>query len=346
MKIDEFNERTREVFRQIVDTYLETGEPVGSRTLSKALDLNISPASIRNVMADLEDSGLLYAPHTSAGRLPTDIGLRLLVDGLLELGNLTEAERQEISGQCAATGNSLEQVLEQAGAMLSGLSQGAGVVLAPKSNATLRHVEFVSQGTGRALMVLVSEDGQVENRLLDVPADMLPSTLTMAGNYLNARLAGRSLEATKEDILAELTRHEAELDDLASRLVEDGLALWSKPDSGDQMFIVRGQSNLLENLQASEDLERVRKLIEDLENKREFVHLLDLAHDAEGVRVFIGSENKLFSMSGSSLILSPYMNASQSIVGVVGVIGPTRMNYARVVPMVDYTARVIGRLLG
>jgi len=346
MKIDEFNERTREVFRQIVETYLETGEPVGSRTLSKALDLNISPASIRNVMADLEDSGLLYAPHTSAGRLPTDIGLRLFVDGLLELGNLTEAERQEISGQCAATGNSLEQVLEQAGVMLSGLSQGAGVVLAPKSNATLRHVEFVSQGTGRALMVLVSEDGQVENRLLDVPADMLPSTLTMAGNYLNARLAGRSLEAAKEDILAELTRHEAELDDLASRLVEDGLALWSKPDSGDQMFIVRGQSNLLENLQASEDLERVRKLIEDLENKREFVHLLDLAHDAEGVRVFIGSENKLFSMSGSSLILSPYMNASQSIVGVVGVIGPTRMNYSRVVPMVDYTARVIGRLLG
>jgi len=346
MKIDEFNERTREVFRQIVETYLETGEPVGSRTLSKALDLNISPASIRNVMADLEDSGLLYAPHTSAGRLPTDIGLRLFVDGLLELGNLTEAERQEISGQCAATGNSLEQVLEQAGAMLSGLSQGAGVVLAPKSNATLRHVEFVSQGTGRALMVLVSEDGQVENRLLDVPADMLPATLTMAGNYLNARLAGRSLEAAKEDILAELTRHEAELDDLASRLVEDGLALWSKPDSGDQMFIVRGQSNLLENLQASEDLERVRKLIEDLENKREFVHLLDLVHDAEGVRVFIGSENKLFSMSGSSLILSPYMNASQSIVGVVGVIGPTRMNYARVVPMVDYTARVIGRLLG
>jgi heat-inducible transcriptional repressor len=346
MKIDEFNERTREVFRQIVETYLETGEPVGSRTLSKALDLNISPASIRNVMADLEDSGLLYAPHTSAGRLPTDIGLRLFVGGLLELGNLTEAERQEISGQCAATGNSLEQVLEQAGAMLSGLSQGAGAVLAPKSNATLRHVEFVSQGPGRALMVLVSEDGQVENRLLDVPADMLPSTLTMAGNYLNARLAGRSLEAAKEDILAELTRHEAELDDLASRLVEDGLALWSKPDSGDQMFIVRGQSNLLENLQASEDLERVRKLIEDLENKREFVHLLDLAHDAEGVRVFIGSENKLFSMSGSSLILSPYMNASQSIVGVVGVIGPTRMNYARVVPTVDYTARVIGRLLG
>jgi heat-inducible transcriptional repressor len=346
MKIDEFNERTREVFRQIVETYLETGEPVGSRTLSKALDLNISPASIRNVMADLEDSGLLYAPHTSAGRLPTDIGLRLFVDGLLELGNLTEAERQEISGQCAATGNSLEQVLEQAGAMLSGLSQGAGVVLAPKSNATLRHVEFVSLGPGRALMVLVSEDGQVENRLLDVPADMLPSTLTMAGNYLNARLAGRSLETAKEDILAELARHEAELDNLASRLVEDGLALWSKPDSGDQMFIVRGQSNLLENLQASEDLERVRKLIEDLENKREFVHLLDLAHDAEGVRVFIGSENKLFSMSGSSLILSPYMNASQSIVGVVGVIGPTRMNYARVVPMVDYTARVIGRLLG
>ena len=344
--IEEFSQRTREVFRQIVENYLETGEPVGSRTLAKTLDLNISPASIRNVMADLEDSGLLYSPHTSAGRMPTDIGLRMFVDGLLEIGHLTEAERGEIKSQCAVAGNSFEHVLEQAGSMLSGLSQGAGVVLAPKTNSILRHVEFVSLGPGRALLVLVTEDGQVENRILEVPADIMPSTLTRAGNYLNARLSGRTLEEAQKNINDEMALHEAELDQLTSKVVKDGLALWSDQKAGDQLLIVRGQSNLLENLEAAEDLERIRKLIEDLENKRDFVHLLDLAHDADGVRIFIGSENKLFSMSGSSLILSPYMNAEQSSVGIVGVIGPTRINYAKVVPMVDYTAKIIGRLLG
>jgi heat-inducible transcriptional repressor len=344
--IEEFNQRTREVFRQIVENYLETGDPVGSRTLSKALDLSISPASIRNVMADLEESGLLYSPHTSAGRMPTDIGLRMFVDGLLELGNLTEAERQEIKSQCVANGNSFENVLEQAGTMLSGLSHGAGVVLAPKTNSKLRHVEFVGLSPGRALLVLVTEDGQVENRIVAVPLDMMPSTLVRAGNYLNARLMGRTLEEAQADINRELAQHEAELDQLTAKVVKDGLAQWSNAQEGDQLLIVRGQSNLLDNLEAAEDLERIQNLIKDLENKRDFVHLLDLAHDAEGVRIFIGSENKLFSMSGSSLILAPYMNAEQSIVGVVGVIGPTRINYARVVPMVDYTAKVIGRLLG
>jgi heat-inducible transcriptional repressor len=344
--IEEFNQRTRDVFRHIVETYLETGEPVGSRTLSKALDMNISPASIRNVMADLEESGLLYSPHTSAGRLPTDIGLRLFVDGLLELGNLTEAERREINSQCVVNGNSYEHVLEQAGTMLSGLSHGAGVVLAPKTNSKLRHVEFVGLSPGRALLVLVTEDGQVENRIVPVPLDMLPSTLVRAGNYLNARLIGRTLEEAQADINIELARHEAELDQLTAKVVEDGLAQWSNVQDSDQLLIVRGQSNLLDNLEAAEDLERIQNLIKDLENKRDFVHLLDLAHDAEGVRIFIGSENRLFSMSGSSLVLAPYMNTQQSVVGVVGVIGPTRMNYARVVPMVDYTAKVIGRLLG
>ena len=343
--IEDFNERTREIFRTIVENYLETGDPVGSRTLSKSIGLDVSPATIRNVMADLEDAGLLFAPHTSAGRLPTQIGLRIFVDGLLEIGNLTEEERGEIKSQCAVSGNSFDQVLEQAGSMLSGLSRGAGVVLAPKTNTQLKHVEFVSLSPGRALLVLVDEHGHIENRIMDVPTNILPSTLTRASNYLNARLTGRTLEEAQAGMVLELETRQAELDELTAKVVRDGLALWNDTDSGDQMLIVRGQSNLLEDLEAAEDLQRIQKLIADLENKRDFVHLLDLARDADGVRIFIGAENQLFSMSGSSLILSPYMNAEQSIVGVVGVIGPTRMNYARVVPMVDYTARVIGRVL-
>jgi len=342
--IEDFNERTRDIFRGIVENYLETGAPVGSRTLAHRLDLNLSPASIRNVMADLEDAGLLYSPHTSAGRLPTERGLRLFVDGLLELGNLSEDERNAITGRCAAGGRSLEGVLNEASALLSGLSHAAGLVVAPKLNSRIRHVEFVSLGPAQALAVLVTEDGQVENRIMDLPAGMMPSTLQQASNYLSARLTGKTLEEARSLIEQELARHQAQLDELSARVVQAGLAIWSG-EKGDQILIVHGQSHLLEDLQATEDLDRIRKLIEDLENKREFLHLLDLANDARGVRIFIGSENRLFSLSGSSLILAPYANEQRNVVGIVGVIGPTRINYARVVPMVDYTARVVGRLL-
>lgn len=344
--IEELNSRTREIFRAIVENFLDTGDPTGSRTLAKTIGINLSAASIRNVMAELEEAGLLYSPHTSAGRLPTDAGLRLFVDGLLEFGHLSESERSEIRAQCEVTGSNFDQVLRQASQMLSGLTQGAGIVLSPKTNGPLRHIEFISLNPGRALMVLVTEDGQVENRILDVPVALLPSTLTRAGNYLSTRLSGRTLDQAKSSIRAELDQHQAELDGLTQRVVEDGLALWSGDRDGERMLIVRGHSNLLEDLEAAEDLERIQKLLADLENKRDFIHLLDLAQDAEGVRIFIGSENQLFSLSGSSLILSPYMNADQTIVGIVGVIGPTRINYARVVPMVDYTAKVMGRLLG
>jgi len=343
--IEEFSERTREVFRTIVESYLATGDPVGSRTLSQQLGFNLSPASVRNVMADLEDAGLLFAPHTSAGRIPTQIGLRLFVDGLLEIGNLSDDDRKVIKNQCAAGGQNYENVFEQATSMLSGLSHCAGLVVAPKLNTQLKHIEFVSLSPGKALVVIVTEDGQVENRVINVPLDMLPSTLLQAGNYLNARLAGRTLEDAHLSVQLELEQHKVELDNLTTKVVEAGLAVWAGNEQPYETLIVRGQSNLLGDFAATDDLERIRKLLDDLENKKEFVHLLDLANDADGVRIFIGSENNLFSLSGSSLIVAPFGNAEKNIMGVVGVIGPTRVNYARLIPMVDYTAKVIGKYL-
>ena len=347
--IQELNERSRQIFRHIVESYLETGEPVGSRTLSQRLALKmgggLSPASIRNVMADLEDAGLLFAPHASAGRMPTEIGLRIFVDGLLEIGNLAEGERQTIESRVAAEGRSLEEVLTEATRMLSGLSQCAGLVVAPKLDKPLRHIEFVGLGPTRALVVIVTEDGTVENRVVDLPPGMTPSTLTQASNYLNARLVGRSIAAATREILQELEENRVELDQLTARVVEAGLAKWAG-GAETPTLIVSGQSHLLDDLSAAADLDRIRRLFDDLENKRELLRLLERADEAEGVRIFIGSENKLFSLSGSSLIVAPYANSRDQIVGMIGVIGPTRVNYGRVIPMVDYTAKVIGRLMG
>ncbi|MFQ5534707.1 MAG: heat-inducible transcriptional repressor HrcA [Sphingomonadales bacterium] len=342
--IKELNERSRQVFREIVDAYLTTGEPVGSRFLAQISNLPLSAASFRNIMAELEGAGLLYAPHTSAGRMPTETGLRLFVDGLLEVGDLTSDERAAIEGHCHAEGKRLEEVLAEATSMLSGLSMCAGVVLAPKADRPLKHIEFVPLGPGRALVVIVTEDGMVENRLIDLPLGLPPSALVHAGNYLSARLAGRTIEQVGDKILAEIEQNKAELDDLSARVVGAGLATWAGGETHDTL-IVRGRSNLLSDITAIEDLERIRKLFDDLETKKELMRLLELSRNADGVRIFIGSENNLFSLSGSSLIVSPYMDGRENIVGVIGVIGPTRVNYAKVIPLVDYTAEVIGRIL-
>jgi len=343
MMIDELNQRSREIFRRIVETYLENGTPVGSQTLARTTDLGLSPASIRNVMAQLEAAGLLYAPHASAGRMPTNTGLRLFVDGLLEVGDLTREERDTIDSHCTAAGRSFEDVLGEATALLSGLSKGAGLVLAPKADAPLRHIEFVPLQGDRALVVIVTESGLVENRVIDLPIGLPPSALVQAGNYLNARLSGRTIDETRAEILAEIDQHRAELDALSARVVEAGLATWGG-DSQDTL-IVRGQANLLNNVQALEDLEHIRKLFEALDTKNELIQLLDLSRQAEGVRIFIGAENSLFGLSGSSLIIAPYANRNENIVGAIGVIGPMRMNYAKIIPMVDYTAKIIGRIL-
>ncbi len=348
LSLGQLNERSREIFRQIVESYLATGEPVGSRNLSRILPMTLSPASVRNVMSDLEQLGLVYAPHTSAGRLPTEIGLRFFVDALMQIGDLTENDRKAIEAQVAAAGQSksLEGVLTEASGLLSGLSRAAGVVLTAKSNQRLKHIEFVRLEPERALVVLVAEDGQVENRVLGIPVGLPTSALIEAANFLNARIRGRTLAEVRTEIEQRLQEGQAELDELTKKIVAAGLASWSGGERDERKLIVRGQAHLLEDLKVLADLERVRLLFDDLETRREVVDLLGRAEQGEGVRIFIGSENKLFSLSGSSTIVAPYHDASGEIVGVLGVIGPTRLNYARIIPMVDYTAKVVSKLLG
>jgi heat-inducible transcriptional repressor len=347
LSLAQLNERSREIFRQIVESYLATGEPVGSRNLSRILPMTLSPASVRNVMSDLEQLGLVYAPHTSAGRLPTEIGLRFFVDALMQIGDLTEQDRKSIEAQVAGSGQSksVEAVLTEASGLLSGLSRAAGVVLTAKSNQRLKHIEFVRLEPQRALVVLVAEDGQVENRVLNIPVGLPTSALVEAANFLNARIRGRTLAEVRAEIEQRLKEGQAELDQLTQRIVAAGLGSWSGGESDERKLIVRGQAHLLEDLKAVADLERVRLLFDDLETRRDVIDLLGRAEQAEGVRIFIGSENKLFSLSGSSTIVAPYHDASGQIVGVLGVIGPTRLNYARIVPMVDYTAKVVSKLL-
>lgn len=338
------NDRSREIFREIVESYLESGHPVGSRTVSQRLKGTLSAASIRNVMADLEAIGLLEAPHTSSGRLPSELGLRTFIDGFLEIGDLASEEREAIEARCAAAGRSFEEVLTQASETLSGLSGWAGMVLAPKLESPLKHIEFVRLGENQALVVIVSEAGAVENRIVSIPTGLPQSSLIEAANFLNDRMRGRTLAEARGDVTRELEEHRAELDDLTSRLVASGMATWGGGSS--QTLIVRGRANLLDDLSAVEDLERIRQLFDDLESKEALIEVLEMANDGAGVRVFIGSESRLFSLSGSSTIVAPYRNREQKVVGAIGVVGPTHLNYARIVPMVDYTAKLIGRLIG
>lgn len=350
--IIELNERSKQIFRQIVDTYVETGEPIGSRTISRRPDQRLSPASIRNVMADLEDAGLLYSPHTSAGRVPTELGLRFYVDGLLEKGNLTESERQSIDSQCAGAGRSVEAVLSEASGALSGLSHYAGLVLAPKTEHPFKQVEFLPLGPGRALVVVVANNGMVENRAIELPVEIGTSALMEASNYLTARLAGRSLEEAKAEIEREIAEQRSQLDTLAQKAVQAGLATWTLDNAQDEgVLIVRGQARLLDDVTTLSDLERIRTLFAALETRKTMLKLIDLVQEADGVQIFIGAENQLFGLSGCTTVVAPYVAAEDGgggrprVVGAIGVIGPTRMNYARIVPMVDYTSRVVSRIL-
>jgi heat-inducible transcriptional repressor len=338
------DQRARDIFRRIVESYLQTGEPVGSRTLSLT-GVSLSPASIRNTMQDLTIAGLLASPHTSAGRIPTHAGLRLFVDGLLEIGDISREERREIDARLAGRGRSFEEALDEASTLLSGLAGGASIVASPVRDAGVKHVEFVALGHDQALAVLVADDGTVENRLMPLKAGVTPATLQEASNFLNARLKGRPLHEARSEMRTELESARRELDAAAARLVEDGLAAWSGGADRERALIVRGRANLLQDREAVEDLERVRVLFDDLEQKEQLIGLLDGVTNAQGVRIFIGAETRLFSLSGSAVIAAPYMSGKQRVLGAIGVIGPARLNYARVIPLVDYTARVLGRML-
>jgi heat-inducible transcriptional repressor len=339
------NERSREIFRHIVDAYMETGEPVGSRTIARKLNGSLSPATIRNVMSDLELAGLLYAPHTSAGRMPTEVGLRMFVSGLLQVGGLDADERQTIDARCQAAGRSVEEVLSQATTTLSGLAQCASLVLTPKTEAPLKHIEFVPLKPGRVLVVMVSENGAVENRLVELPNDLPVSALIEAGNFLSARLAGRTLVEARAEILEELQSRRAQLDELTTKVVQAGLATRTG-GVGDGALIIKGQSHLLNNITALEDLARIRQLFSALETREQMLRIVDLVGHAEGVQIFIGAQSELFGMAGCSMVVAPFVNTREQIIGAIGVVGPTRINYARIIPMVDYTAKLVSRLLG
>lgn len=341
--------RSREIFRLIVEGYLNDGEPLGSRTLSRMLPTSLSPATIRNVMSDLEQLGLIYAPHISAGRLPTQAGLRFFIDAFMEVGDLTQEERKSIESHIAnsAEGMTLEHMLTEAIDTLSGLSRGAGLVVAAKNEVPLRHIEFIQVDRNRALAVLVSQSGDVENRVLDLPAGVTASQLAEATNFLNANIRGRTLAEARAEIARQTEATKSALDALSQDLVERGLAVWAGEGSGiPARLIVRGHANLLENVTAETDLARLRLLFEDLESKEGLLQALDLAEAGSGVRIFIGSENKLFSLSGSSVVVAPYRDSEKRVIGALGVIGPTRLNYSRIVPMVDYTAQLISKMIG
>lgn len=341
------DQRARDIFRRIVENYLETGEPVGSRTLSLT-GVSLSPASIRNTMQDLTLAGLLASPHASSGRIPTHAGLRLFVDGLLEIGDVGEEERREIDARMAVRtgrGGGFDEALNEASSLLSGLAGGAGIVASPVRDAGVKHVEFVALSHDQALAVLVADDGTIENRLMPLSAGVTPSTLQEASNFLNARLRGRPLAEARSEMRAELDAARLELDAAAARLVEDGMAAWSGGAERERALIVRGRANLLQNPETAADLDRVRILFDDLEQKEQLIGLLDGVSSAQGVRIFIGAETRLFSLSGSAVVAAPYMNGRQRVLGAIGVIGPARLNYARIIPLVDYTARVLGRIL-
>ena len=340
VSVTQLSDRARAIFRDIVDGYLVSGTPVGSRTLSKLGGLSLSPASIRNVMQDLEELGLLEAPHTSAGRVPTDRGLRLFVDGMMQAAQPNAEEAAAIEAEAARAGGSLEDVLTRTTAVLSGLAQCAAMVISPKTETVLRQLNLVSLGTGRALAVLVGADGSVENRVIDLPDGLPPSALVEAENYVNTRLAGLTLAEAGSRLRREIAGGRAELDLLTAGFVEQGLAAWSS-DGARPVLIVRGQAHLLD----AGDLDRARRLLEELEEKESLARLLDGAREADALKIFIGAETKLFSLSGSSVIAAPYRGTDGRVVGVVGVIGPTRLNYARVVPMVDFTANRLSRLM-
>ncbi len=343
--LNDLDFRARDIFSRIVETYIETGEPVGSRTLSM-LGLNLSPATIRNTMSDLAHMGLLDSAHISAGRAPTHQGLRLFVDGLLEVSQISQEDKDVIDRRIQNADGDISQALSEASSFLSGIAGGAGLVTTPASESAVSHVEFVNIGVGQILVVLVFQDGRVENRFINSPIGITASQLQESTNYINYHLRGRTLSDSLNQLMVQLQSDEREIDNIAARLIQDGLAQWSGGKSIlEKKLIVRGRANLLNDADLRIDLERVRVLFDELEKKRDLIQVLDAAKAGEAVKLFIGAENPLFALSGSALIAAPYMDGQNQVIGALGVIGPTRINYARVIPIVDYTAKILTKMV-
>jgi heat-inducible transcriptional repressor len=343
--MEEFlDRRSQRIFQLIVDSYMESGEPVGSSTLSRRLSESLSPATIRNIMAHLEKVGLLYSPHTSAGRLPTEQGLKLYVQGLLDIGPISEIDKQILEAKLNFQNRSFDEVLNEAITTLTGLSQCTGIVTAPTYNSPLKHVEFIYLSQGQALVVMVSNEGMIENRIMAIPEDMTPAHLVEAGNYLSAKLIGKTLDEAKALITKELEFEKDQLHAIAKQVVEKGLATWGASENLPTL-IVKGQSNLLNVARTADDVSHIQRLFESLETKAGILELLDSAKQGEGVQVFMGANSPLFHLSGCSMIVAPYKNSQHDVVGAIGVLGPARQNYGRIIPMVNYAAQLIEKFL-
>ena len=340
----ELSEKSKQIFKGVVESYLETGEPAGSETILKKTGIDISPASIRSILANLQKEGLLYAPHISAGRLPTDKGMRFFVDGLLEFGRLTTNEQENIKSQCRSRGTSFQEVLDEASKTISGLSNCAGIVVAPKFQNKIKHIEFIRLNTNQVMSIIASENGLVENRILNTKNNYNDNILKQVSNYLNSNFSGKTIDEIKENIQEKIRNSKSELDALSSRLMQEGIVEIA-PDNESPYIFLHGQSSLLGDEIVSKDLDQIRNLFDDIENKSNFLDILDNTSKGQGVQIFIGSQNFLFKHSGLSMVMAPYKNKEQKIIGAIGVVGPTRLNYAKIVPLVDYTSKVIGRML-
>jgi len=340
----ELSERSKKILKSVVETYLETGEPAGSETILKKVGIDLSASSIRTILANLQKDGLLYAPHTSAGRLPTDKGMRFFVDGLLEFGRLSKSEQENIKNQCQSKGSSFQEVLNEASKTISGLSNCAGIVVAPKFQNKIKHIEFIKLNSNKIMSIIASENGLVENRILDSKTNYNDNTLKQASNYLNSKFVGKTIDQIKLMISEEIKNSKNQLDSIATKLVKEGI-IEIVPNLETPYIFLHGQSSLLGEEVISKDLDQIRNLFDDIENKSNFLNVIENTRKGQGVQIFIGSQNFLFKHSGLSMVMAPYKNKEQKIIGAIGVVGPTRLNYAKIVPLVDYTSKVVGRIL-
>jgi len=340
----ELSDRSKQIFKGVIESYLDSGEPVGSEALSKKLGINISTSTIRSIMANLQKEGLLFAPHISAGRLPTDKGMRYFVDGVLEFGRLSKSERETIKNQCRSKGISFEDVLDEASKILSSLSNCAGFVVAPKYQNKIKHIEFIRLSSNQIMSIVANENGLVENRILDSNNSYSENTLKQVSNYLNSKFSGKTIDEIKKIISNEIENSQLELNTLSKKLVKEGI-IELVPNSEAPYIFLHGQSSLLEDNIVTKDLDQMRNIFDDIENKSNFLSVLESTNKGKGVQIYIGAQNFLFNHSGLSMIMAPYINNEQKIIGAIGVLGPMRINYARIVPLVDYTSKVIGRIL-